>query len=239
MATRLVLWDIDHTLVDTRGFGWALFAEAFHQVTGVALERQPRIGGMTEPVIFRETARLHGLSTTREEFDAFAPVLAELHLRHAAELRERGHALPGAASVLAALGRVPGVRQTVLTGNIRATAHVKVAAYGLDRHLDLGIGAYGEESEDRAELVTLALDRAGCPASEAVLVGDTPGDVRAGLAGGVRVVAVATGRCGREELRSAGAEVVVPDLSAHEDIVQLIMDGHRDGRAGAVRQRSR
>ncbi|MEU3351018.1 HAD family hydrolase [Streptomyces sp. NPDC037389] len=225
MTTGLVLWDIDHTLVDTRGAGRALFAEAFLRVTGVRMTGQPRIDGLTEPVIFRETARMHGLRTSSAEFADFAVALAEAHLRGIAGLRDRGRALPGAASALTALSQVPGVRQTVLTGNIRVAAEVKLAAFGLDRHLDLTIGAYGEESEERAGLVGLALARASCPAADAVLVGDTPGDVRAGLASGVRVVAVATGRSSEEELRSAGAEAVVADLSAHRDAVDLILNG--------------
>ena len=74
---KCVAWDIDHTLVDTRGVGRSLFAEAFQQVTGREMERQARVDGLTEPVIFRETAKLHGIETSRDDFDAFAKALAE------------------------------------------------------------------------------------------------------------------------------------------------------------------
>src|SRR5690349_13103766 len=99
----LVLWDVDHTLIDTRGVGRKLSAAAFVQTTGQPMRRQARIDGITEPVIFRETAKLHGLATDRTDFERFARALTAAHLERAAELRERGHALPGAASVLDAL----------------------------------------------------------------------------------------------------------------------------------------
>ncbi|MEU7154125.1 HAD hydrolase-like protein [Streptomyces sp. NPDC045456] len=220
---QLVLWDIDHTLVDTRGVGRSLFAEAFRQVTGLEMKEQAKIDGLTEPVIFRETAKLHGLTTTREDFEAFALALGEGHVRRAAELRERGHALDGAASVLDALAD-RGFLQTVVTGNVRAAAEVKVATFGLDHHLDLSLGAYGEDAEERSELVSIALKRGDQQASNAVLVGDTPADVEAGLTAGVRVVGVATGRSSVDELRAAGAEVALPDLSNTREVLRTLAD---------------
>ncbi|MFF3276016.1 HAD family hydrolase [Streptomyces chrestomyceticus] len=220
---QLVLWDIDHTLVDTRGVGRSLFAEAFRRVTGLEMKEQAKIDGLTEPVIFRETAKLHGLTTTQEDFEAFAQALGEGHVRRAADLREHGHALDGAASILDALAD-RGLLQTVVTGNVRAAAEVKVAAFGLDHHLDLTVGAYGEDAEERAELVTIALKRADQQASEAVLVGDTPADVEAALTAGVRVVGVATGRSSADELREAGADVVLPDLSDTREALRTLAD---------------
>lgn len=220
---QLVLWDIDHTLVDTRGVGRSLFAEAFRQVTGLEMKDQAKIDGLTEPVIFRETAKLHGLTTTREDFEAFAQALGEGHVRRAAELRERGHALGGAASVLDALAN-RGFLQTVVTGNVRAAAEIKVATFGLDHHLDLSIGAYGEDAEKRAELVTIALKRADQQAPEAVLVGDTPADVEAARTAGVRVVGVATGRSSADDLREAGAHVVLADLSGTREVLRALAD---------------
>lgn len=60
--STLVLWDIDHTLVDTRGIGTELFGHAFRQVTGRHMREQARVDGMTDAVIFRETASLHGIT---------------------------------------------------------------------------------------------------------------------------------------------------------------------------------
>src|SRR4051794_9958313 len=109
---QLVLWDIDHTLIDTRGVGRELSAAAFEEVTGQPMREQAKIDGITEAVIFRETAKLHGLTTDRADFERFAAALTAQHIRHANDLRERGHALPGAAAALESLAAA-NVRQTV------------------------------------------------------------------------------------------------------------------------------
>ncbi|WP_087887382.1 HAD family hydrolase [Streptomyces alboflavus] len=219
---RLVLWDIDHTLISTRGVGRELSAAAFEQALGVPMREQAKIDGVTEPVIFRETAKLHGITTSRSDFERFAEALAEQHLRHVGELRERGHALPGAAAALDALDAA-GVRQVVVSGNIRRVAEIKLQVFGLDRHIDWEAGAYGEDDEVRAEMVRIALQRSGAEASDAVLIGDTPADVEGGLTNGVRVIAVASGRSDETELRAAGADSVLPDLQQVEMLVKLVL----------------
>ncbi|MFB9631280.1 HAD family hydrolase [Nonomuraea helvata] len=230
MDRRIVLWDIDHTLIDTRGVGRELSAQAFEQVTGVPMLKQAKIDGITESVIFRETARLHGLHTDRHDFERFASALTKAHLARAAELRERGHALPGAAAALDALGAIPGVMQTVLTGNVRMVAEIKLQVFGLDRHIRWDIGAFGEDNDLRAELVRIALGRAasifGEPiaASDAMLIGDTPADVEAALDNGVPVIAVASGRSSVDDLRDAGAVRVLPSLANTDSVVAMVQD---------------
>ncbi|MWA08699.1 HAD family hydrolase [Streptomyces sp. BA2] len=218
---RLVLWDIDHTLISTRGVGRELSASAFEQTLGQPMREQAKIDGITEPVIFRETAKLHGLTTARGDFERFAAALAEEHLRRAGELRERGHALPGAASALDALDAA-GVRQAVVSGNVRPVSEVKLGVFGLDTHIDWEAGAYGEDDDLRPALVRLALERAAVPAGEAVLIGDTPADVEGGHENGVRVIAVASGKSDEAALREAGAEVVLSDLRDTELLVKLV-----------------
>ncbi|MEU8690497.1 HAD hydrolase-like protein [Streptomyces sp. NPDC048665] len=218
---QLVLWDIDHTLIDTRGVGRRLSAAAFEEVTGQAMRQQAKIDGITEAVIFRETAKLHGLTTDRADFERFAAALTAQHIRHAGELREQGHALPGAAAALDALAAA-GLRQTVVTGNVRAVAEIKLNVFGLDTHIHWDGGAYGEDADLRPELVKLALTRSSVAASETILIGDTPADVEGGLAIGVRVIAVATGRSSAEELRATGAHAVIPDLTDTEGLLKLV-----------------
>jgi phosphoglycolate phosphatase-like HAD superfamily hydrolase len=225
---RVVLWDIDHTLMDTRGMGHELSALAFRRTTGLEMQRQAAIDGITEAVIFRETAKLHGLNTSRQDFERFADALADAHREHSVELRARGQALPGAAALLDRLASLPGVVQTVVSGNVRSVAEIKLAAFGLDRHVLWGIGAYGEDADERPDLVRTALSRAtrffGVDPTplDAVVVGDTPADVRAGLAVGVPVIAVATGRSSESALREAGAVHVVSDLTDTDRLAQLI-----------------
>ncbi|MFJ9381030.1 HAD family hydrolase [Streptomyces sp. NPDC101455] len=208
----LVLWDIDHTLMATRGLGGELWATAFEQVTGVAMRKQAAVTGSTERVILRETAHLHNVVYDEELFTRFADALGALHIRRAAEMRERGHALPGAAAVLAAVADA-GVRQSVVTGNVRQAGEVKLAVFGLDTYLRLDEGAYGEDAQERSELLRTALERANVEPTDAVFVGDTPADVYGGREAGVRAVAVATGRTPATELRAAGAAAVLDDLS--------------------------
>ncbi|MEU9337528.1 HAD hydrolase-like protein [Streptomyces sp. NPDC048290] len=218
---ELVLWDIDHTLMATRGLGRELWADAFEKVTGVALREQAAVTGSTERAILRETAKLHELPYDGDLFDRFAVALGQAHVRRAAELRERGHALPGAAALLARLHR-QGVRQSVVTGNVRAAAEVKVATFGLDTYLDLAEGAYAEDGEDRFELLRAALTRAAVAPADAVFLGDTPADVTGGLEAGVRVVAVATGRTSAAELSDLGADVVLDSLADAEQALTAI-----------------
>ncbi|MGW7068815.1 HAD family hydrolase [Streptomyces sp. NPDC054855] len=222
---RLVLWDIDHTLIDTGGVGRELSAAAFEQALGQPMHTQAKIDGITEPVIFRETAQLHGLTTDRSDFERFARALAEKHRQRAGELRERGHALPGAATALNALDAA-GVRQTVVSGNIRAVAELKLQVFGLDHHIRWALGAYGEDHDLRAELVHRSLQRAHTAASAAVLIGDTPADIDGAHANGVRVIAVASGRSDENALRAAGAETVLTDLQDTDRLTKLVRDGN-------------
>src|SRR5260370_17045082 len=171
----------------------------------IAIEVLP-LAGVAEAG--RGVGGVDGLMATR------APDLADL-------ARERVRALPGAAQALAALrdGRAgPEVVQSLLTGNIRPLAEVKLRPVGLTSHLDLDAGAYGDAHEVRAELVPVARRRAalayraGFDGQATVLVGDTPFDVGAALATGARAVGVATGRLSAAPLTASRAHAGLPDL---------------------------
>ncbi|MFE5327278.1 HAD family hydrolase [Embleya sp. NPDC056575] len=223
---RLVLWDIDHTLIDTGGVGREVFADAFGKVTGVTMRKQARVHGRTEQVIFGDTARLHNLDPNEFTFSDFANALADGYRARAAEMRERGHALPGAASILAALDKKDGVVQTVVSGNPQTVSRVKLEVFGLDACIDFGLGAYGDDHVERPELVRaarrLAEARYGTPFGEAntLIIGDTPADVDAGRHGGARVIAVATGASDKDAL--SRADHVLDDLSDTAAVVELV-----------------
>lgn len=225
---KLVLWDIDHTLIATRGVGREIFGHCFEQVTGHPMCEQAAVDGMTEPVIFRETAKLHGITSDRTMFEAFARLSAEQHQHRAGELRERGHALPGTARVLAAVAALDEVEQTVVTGNIRGAAETKLSVFGLDTHIRFAIGGYGEDDDERAELVRIAIRRASHSLNtplgpqDVLLVGDTPADVAAAKANNVPVLAVATGRSTVTELQKAEADMVAPDLEDPSPIIRAL-----------------
>jgi phosphoglycolate phosphatase-like HAD superfamily hydrolase len=124
------------------------------------------------------------------------------------------------------------VHQSVLTGNIRPVAEVKLTALGLRDGLDLCIGAYGDDHEDRAELVQVARRRAAAvhgrsvsdfAGAATVVIGDTPLDVSAALSAGARAVGVATGSYPAADLIAAGAHAVLPDLTDTSAVLRALM----------------
>ncbi len=217
---RLILWDVDHTLLETGGVGGEVFRAAFQHVTGRPATRMADPTGQTEPVLFRETLRLNDLDELFDQdlFPAFAARQAEEYARRADELRSRGRVLPGVTAVLSTLAKDPCVVQTVVTGNTKPAAAVKLETFDLSGYLDLDVGAYGTDSGDRADLIRTARRRISQtysvgPDVLTVLLGDTPADVAAGLRTGCKVVGVATGNASTAELAAAGASVTLAQLS--------------------------
>jgi len=119
--------------------------------------------------------------------------------------------------------------QSVLTGNLRSLAEVKLGALGLACYLDLDVGAYGDVHEVRAELAWVARERAAAaygtafPGETTVLIGDTPLDIEAARAAGARSIGVATGATPTGELTDAGAHVVLPDLTDTAAVIEAIL----------------
>jgi phosphoglycolate phosphatase len=230
----LVLWDVDYTLVDSDGVGRELYQIAFREMFGRPMPQPGSMSGRTDRAIAIEVLGLAGVAEPRQVVD-------ELHGRmaaHAAGLadlvRQRSRALPGAAAAMAALAGLDGaagagVVQSLLTGNIRPLAEIKLGPLGLTDHLDLDVGAYGDADEVRAELVPLARGRAaraygtGFDGPATVLVGDTPLDVAAALATGARAVGVATGQFTAADLTASGAHAVLPDLADTGRVLDAIL----------------
>jgi phosphoglycolate phosphatase-like HAD superfamily hydrolase len=231
MTSLLVLWDIDHTLIETAGVGSQVYAEAFARVTGQPLETMPKLAGRTEPVIFREALRANGVEASEGLYDQFAIEQARAYAEHLDELRRHGRALPGALEALQALARRDDVTQAVLTGNTRPSSEIKLAAFGLDEYVDFNIGAYGTDDDTRAKLVGIARQRAeqahgqDYEASQTVLIGDTPNDVAAALGSGARIIAVATGNDTADDLAAAGADTVLNDLTDTRAVLAAISRG--------------
>jgi phosphoglycolate phosphatase len=221
----LVLWDIDHTLIETRGFGRELYRRAFEEATGRKLERPAEVTGRTELAIFAETLKLHDIPPSPELQQRYVDALARQYRENIDELRERGRALPGAAESLALLAEQPWIVQSVLTGNLRQVAITKLEAFDLARYIDFDIGAYGDDNADRWRLVAVAQGRAsgqinhGFDYANTVLIGDSSQDVVAGRDGGAFVIAVASGSESVAALRHAGATRTVDTLNNATDTV--------------------
>jgi phosphoglycolate phosphatase len=232
MTSPLVLWDIDHTLIETRGVGGQVYAEAFAKVTGRTLDKMPTLAGRTEPVIFRDALNVNGVEDREGLYAQFAAEQARGYAEHLDDLRNRGRALPGAAEALRTLSQRADVTQSVLTGNTRPSAEIKLKAFGLDEYLDFDIGAYGTDDDTRANLVGIARQRAKEAHGEnyengnTVLIGDTPNDVAAALDSGARIIAVATGNATANELAAAGADTVFSDLTDTRAVLAAIFGGN-------------
>ncbi|GAA5189223.1 haloacid dehalogenase-like hydrolase [Rugosimonospora acidiphila] len=220
---RLLMWDVDLTLLHAGGVARESWAEAFGAMTGLAPRVLPTFAGRTDLDTAAEIFRVHGLPEPdfEEFFDRYAAAFAarrDLVARH-------GRVLPGAAEVLAALAERPDITQTVVTGNIRPVAEVKLDALGLSGTLDLDVGGYGTDDGDRATLVRRGRQRAEAKYgtfADLWVIGDTRHDVAAALACGARAVGVASGSAGADELASAGADLVLESLADVGAVVRAL-----------------
>lgn len=225
---RVILWDVDGTLVRTGGVGAEAFGTAIETLFGVpAGDHGVSLAGKTDPQIAREILTVLDL---HDDFDSRLPgLLVETERIVAArrdEIRARGEILPGVPALLDRLQR-SGAVQTVLTGNTAANAAVKLDAFDLPRWLDLDVGAYGSDHADRNALVEVALTRVEhtygpVDRSRVWVIGDTPLDAACAQAGGVHCLLVATGFAPRSALDAAGADHVVDDLTDTESILALL-----------------
>jgi phosphoglycolate phosphatase len=232
---RLVLWDVDHTLLDAGGAGVALLRQAFTELFGCPFPATPPMAGRTDRAIELEILTRAGLADPAAQLPAFQRLAAGLAPEFGELVRSGGRVLPGAAEALAAVAALAdgstGPVQSVLTGNLRAIARVKLAALGLDRFLDLQVGAYGDDHEVRADLVPLARAsaaaayRADFGGDATVLIGDTPLDVEAARLTGARSVGVASGGFTAAELAAAGADVVLPSLADTPAVMAAVLPG--------------
>ena len=216
-AVRAVLFDIDGTILVTGGAGGVAWQRAFAELHGVEANVAERTdAGMTDPeiaaIVFREAIGRDG--SPEERGKAIGCYLK--HLPEAVAESPGYRIMPGVEELLDRLidaGHLLGL----VTGNIEAAAHIKLARAHLNRFFSFG--GYGSDSADRTELTRTAVQRGelvsggtlsggGC-----IAVGDTPRDVAAGHGAGLRVVGVATGRYSVDELQQAGADWAISQVS--------------------------
>jgi phosphoglycolate phosphatase-like HAD superfamily hydrolase len=231
VISRLLLWDVDGTLVRAGDIGAAVFDEAIKAVFGVRPPARVRMSGKTDPQIVNEYLDMMGVPESDGIVDAVLRGI-EGQLAAAAasgELAAEGTACAGVADVLAALAKDRRVLSSLLTGNVYPNALVKVGAFGLDRWLDLDVGAYGSDHADRNELVPIALRRLEAERGvrlspgDVWVIGDTPKDFECARSAGARSLLVGTGRFARTELVELGADAVLDDLADTEAVVQLLV----------------
>jgi phosphoglycolate phosphatase-like HAD superfamily hydrolase len=228
---RLVLFDIDGTLLSSSGAGRRAMHRAFLDVYGTAGPIDAYdFHGKTDLQIVRDLLGADGLAG-----DAIAAGEESFFARYLDHLETEigdgsGVALyPGVARLVEALAGEPGCLVGLLTGNVEGGARVKLRSTGLWPRFRLG--AYGSDDADRTCLPAVAARRAealvGRPfrGRELVIVGDTPLDVGCARAFGAVAVGVATGRHTIDDLTACRADHVFPDLSDTERVLAVLLDG--------------
>jgi phosphoglycolate phosphatase len=228
VVDRLVLWDIDRTLVTAGAVSADIFAAALLATTGLQLRQLPDTGGRTDRDLVATVLVAHGIAVHDELFELFFAELVLAARGRIEDMRARGRALPGARAALEALAEIPGVVQTVVTGNLVSIAEQKLSVFGLADLVDFEVGGYGSDSVDRADLVRLSRERAthkyGTVVADqrVVVIGDTIHDIAGALANGVVAVGVASERIPAEVLQAAGAHVVLASLADTAAVVAAV-----------------
>jgi phosphoglycolate phosphatase-like HAD superfamily hydrolase len=226
-VSQLLLWDIDHTLIENSGVSKSIYTTAFSLLAPFGPNVPPVTEGKTDRRIMREMFASNGVPLP--PWPEVCSALRSAGEMYRTELSKVGYALPGARKLLEAIAARTDVVQTVVTGNIAENAMVKLSAFDLQDFLVLDAGGYGSDSEDRADLVRLAKARCSTMSGTAfgsentTVVGDTPRDVEAAHRAGARIVAVATGPDSEGQLISAGADVVLADLGDTRRVLPLLI----------------
>jgi phosphoglycolate phosphatase-like HAD superfamily hydrolase len=233
---RVLLWDIDGTLIRSRRTG------AFKEYTIPVLEtvfgtagrlRELSVSGMTDLQIVAESLRDEGF--TPREIRARLRELSALYL--AALERAAGdvdggpplfEVLPGVREVLSAADAHPRYLSALLTGNIEPAARLKMRLVGLSDFFTLP-GAFGDDSHDRRDLPALARERINrrlnldLRPAQFIVIGDTPNDIDCARHFGARAVGVGTGRVNSvETLRPHNPDALLPDLSDTERVMEVL-----------------
>jgi phosphoglycolate phosphatase-like HAD superfamily hydrolase len=234
----LVLWDIDRTLLYTGDIDRRVYREVFADVVGRPATTLPARGtGVTMPMAVRELLAANEVPQGQ---------LAELANRIVAELPERlnqhrqliareGIVLPGAVDALTAVHEARQLLPTVVTGNLRGSAEVKLSVLGLRRFVDFKIGGFASDNAYRPALVRIAQQRARTAyrrhfdRRNTVIIGDSLQDVETGLKGGAQVIGVASGTTSLQQLEDAGADHVISDLTDTAGLLRLVSQANAAG----------
>ena len=228
---KLVLFDIDGTILLTDGAGKRAIHRALIDVFGGTGPEDHRFDGKTDPQIVRELMRIEGHGD--EHIDAHMSPLLDRYVEYLGEELRVGSSsvrvMPGVCELLDVLDAREDVVMGLLTGNLEAGARAKLSSAGID-HTRFRVGAYGSDHETRGELPAVAQRRArdelgiDVDGRDVIVIGDTPADIQCGRGIGARAIAVATGHYSTDELWAHGPAAVFEDLSPTHDVVRVIVE---------------
>jgi len=221
----LLLFDLDGTLLPDSKTHLDAFALSLKNLFGIdAKTSEIEFPGKTDRLVLVELAKIHGIdeSETRSKMNALIEFMVTYVKEHISE--EEIRPLPGVVRLLGTLSS-RGAELGVVTGSFEPIAFNKLEKAGISSYFHSGIGGFGTDSEDRTEMIRIALSKARQKIGthfSAFYVGDTPRDVRAGHSANLRVVAVATGPFSPEELEESGADLAMPDLSDQNKFIRFV-----------------
>jgi phosphoglycolate phosphatase-like HAD superfamily hydrolase len=228
MTPKLLLFDIDGTLLDTGGAGASALLGAAEEVLQVRREDLPPLdlAGATDGGVIRKLFADAGCFYSEDRADVFR----KAYLRHLADgLRHpdfTGSLCGGVSSLLAALSGSEGFVIGLLTGNLRRGAMLKLERFSIEHHF--ADGGFGDDGEHRNELGPVAVRRMERVAErkfspdQTIVIGDTPKDIACAHAMGARCVAVATGKFDVGVLSQFAAWQVLHDLADTGAVVELL-----------------
>jgi phosphoglycolate phosphatase len=223
MQKRLLLFDIDGTLINSGGAGVEALKVALKERFGIDDDLDDiEFAGMTDSGIVKNILNKHKIPANPENIAAFLD--SYVHFLPDELPRRKGHLLPGILELLNKLKSRSHVVLALLTGNVSRGAQLKLGHYGVWHFFEFG--AFADDHHDRNELGSFACARAkekhgrDFVAAEIDVIGDTPRDIACGKALGARTIAVATGSCSREKLAEHRPDILIDDFS---DVDRLIL----------------
>jgi phosphoglycolate phosphatase len=229
---RLLLFDIDGTLITSGGAGEGALIDAMKQRFGIEEDlRGITIAGATDALIARMMLEKSGLSASPENItallDAYLSFLGQRLSRHA------GYVLPGIVGLLDRLRQRKDCVLALLTGNLVRGAEIKLSHYGVWDYFEFG--AFADDHHDRNELPKFARARAlethgeEFPPERVFVIGDTPRDIECGKAVGAKTVAIATGNYSRADLAVHNPDFLFDDLSDTEAVIAVLLGSPHSG----------
>lgn len=226
---RLLLFDIDGTLIDSNGAGGAAILDAAEEHFGIQRDALPelQLAGSTDPAIAMDVFQHVNREHPPQEVTAFLNLYLT-HLQRRLQAADfSGFTLPGVIDLLQSLRKESAAHLGLLTGNVRRGAVIKLTRHGINEHfID---GGFGSDHHDRNKLGPVALERmqqatgVRYDISDVIVIGDTPKDIRCAEAFGAKCLAVATGQYSADELSALNPWRTVDSFADAPAIVDLLL----------------